>query len=219
MQGYAMNKQKSIERRLEQAILEGRWKLFEHLPAERALAEEFAVNRSTLRSALSSLAGRGILETIHGSGSRVRALPGDVPRQDDLSDKVAAARLLVPPIMHACSMAIRPSQILGLERILPVVGTSLRNNDTKTFVQAQLQFFMEAAGVIGSTSVSAALSACMPRGKALVRLFCLCSLPEKERLFAHLARILSAMRHADAKEAAAAAQAYFSTLQSLEPRS
>ena len=70
-----MNKQKAIEQKLEQALLEGRWKLFERLPSERVLAEEFSVNRTTLRAALSSLAGRGILETIHGSGTRVRALP------------------------------------------------------------------------------------------------------------------------------------------------
>lgn len=67
-----MNKQKLIEQRLEQYLMEGRWKLFERLPAERQLAGELGVNRTTLRSALSALAGRGILETVHGSGTRVR---------------------------------------------------------------------------------------------------------------------------------------------------
>ena len=155
-----MSKQKFIEQELEQALLEGRWKLFERLPSERVLAEEFSVNRTTLRAALSSLAGRGILETIHGSGTRVRALPAGHPSQSDLEDRLNASLLLVPSIMHACSLGIKPSQIISLERILPVAGTALRNGDTKTFVQTQMQFFMEAARFIGNNSVNSALAAC-----------------------------------------------------------
>lgn len=210
-----MSKQKFIEQELEQALLSGRWKLFERLPSERALAEEFSVNRTTLRAALSALAGRGILETVHGSGSRVRALPAGHPTQSDLADKLNASILLIPSIMQACSLAIRPSQILCLERILPIVGTALRNGDTKTFVQAQVQFFMEAARFIGNSSINAALSACLPEGKSLIRLYSSCSLHDSENIFSHLARILSAMRHADAQDAASAARDYFSALQTL----
>ncbi|MBQ4615361.1 MAG: FadR family transcriptional regulator [Mailhella sp.] len=210
-----MNKQKLIEQKLEQALLEGRWKLFERLPSERLLADEFAVNRTTLRAALSALSGRGILETIHGSGTRVRALPAGYTAPSDLADKLSASLLLIPSIMHACSLSIKPSQIICLERILPVAGTALRNNDTKTFVQAQVQFFMEAASFVGNSSVSAALIACLPEGKSLVRLYASCDLHENETLFSSLARILSAMRHADAQEAYSATQAYFSSLQKL----
>ena len=210
-----MSKQKFIEQELEQALLDGRWKLFERLPSERALAEEFSVNRTTLRAALSALAGRGILETVHGSGSRVRALPAGHPAQSDLADKLRASILLIPSIMHACSLAIKPSQILRLERILPIVGTALRNGDTKTFVQTQVQFFMEAARFIGNSSINAALSACLPEGKSLIRLYSSCDLHDSENIFSHLARILSAMRHADAQDAASAARDYFSALQTL----
>ena len=48
-----------------------------------------------------------------------------------------------------------------------------------------------------------------------MRLYSSCDLHDSETLFAHMARILSAMRHADAQEAASAAQAYFSSLQKL----
>lgn len=211
----AMSKQKFIEQELEQALLEGRWKLFERLPSERVLAEEFSVNRTTLRAALSALAGRGILETVHGSGTRVRALPAGHPAQSNFADRLSASILLIPAIMQACSLAIKPSQILSLERILPVVGTALRNGDTKTFVQAQVQFFMEAARFVGNSSVNAALSACLPEGKSLMRLYASCDLHDSETIFSHLARILNAMRHADAQDAASAAQDYFSALQKL----
>ena len=213
-----MNKQKAIEQKLEQALLEGRWKLFERLPSERMLAEEFSVNRTTLRAALSSLAGRGILETIHGSGTRVRALPAGHPSQSDLEDRLNASLLLVPSIMHACSLGIKPSQIISLERILPVAGTALRNGDTKTFVQTQMQFFMEAARFIGNNSVNSALAACLPEGKSLMKLYASCDLHDSETLFSHLARILGAMRHADAQEAASATLAYFTSLQKLSEK-
>jgi DNA-binding FadR family transcriptional regulator len=214
MADFHMNKQKLIEQQIEQALLDGRWKLFERLPAERLLAEEYSVNRTTLRAALSALAGRGILETVHGSGTRVRALPSG-QSMTDMTDKVSASLLLIPSIMRACSLVIKPSQIISLERILPVAGTALRNNDTKTYVQAQIQFFMEAARFVGSGSVNAALSACLPDGRQLMKLFDSCGLHDNEALFAQLARILSSMRHADAEETVLATQAYFTTIKEL----
>ena len=213
-----MSKQKLIEQKLEQSLLEGRWKLFERLPSERLLAAEFSVNRTTLRAALSALAGRGILETIHGSGTRVRSLPAGHPAQSDLDDKLSASILLVPSIMQACSLVIKPSQIISLERILPIAGTALRNGDTKSFVQAQVQFFMDTARFIGNSSLNAALSACMPEGKSLMKLYGACEQHESEQLFSHLAHILSAMRHADAHEAASAARDYFTALQKLSKK-
>lgn len=67
-----MNKQKLIEQHLEQALMEGRWKLFERLPAERRLAEEMHVNRTTLRAAISALAGRSIRRSAPFSTGSVR---------------------------------------------------------------------------------------------------------------------------------------------------
>lgn len=55
-----MDKRESIEERVEHALIEGRWGLFDHLPSERGLAEEFGVNRATLRAALRALAARDI---------------------------------------------------------------------------------------------------------------------------------------------------------------
>lgn len=214
-----MSKQKMIEQQLEQALMEGRWKLFERLPAERQLAEELHVNRTTLRAAISALAGRGILETTHGSGTRVRALPSEHPAQCPLIDRIDASLLIIPSIIRASSLVIRPSQVLRLERILPVAGTALRNDDIKAFAQANIQFFMEAARFINNASVSSALAACLPDGKSLIRLFNACDLQQKEQAFAHLARILSAVRHADAADAEAAAEAYFSTLRTLTENS
>lgn len=210
-----ISKQKQIERQLERMLVEGRWKLYERLPPERQLAETFKVNRNTVRGALSALAGRGLLETVHGSGTRVRALPAENPDPFPLADRIHASLLLVPSIIHGSSLVIRPSQILRLERLLPVAGAALRNDDIKGFAQAQERFFVEATHFISNESINAALAACLPSTRALARLLSSCGLQENEGLFAHLARILSAMRHADADEASGAARAYFTFLQKL----
>ena len=64
-----MTKQELAEKYIEEALLRGRWKLSERLPAERELAVELGVNRGTLRAALQTLTGKGILETVHGRGT------------------------------------------------------------------------------------------------------------------------------------------------------
>ena len=210
-----MSKQKVIEQCLTRAVADGRWKLFERIPPERILAEELGVNRTTLRAAIIALAARGIFETRHGSGTYVRALPSDDIGSSTLREKLDACLLLVPSILRSCAMCIRPSQLLELERIFPVAGMALRNDDMHGFVQAQMQFFMEISQIIGNESINASMAACLPDGKSLLHLLKNCGLTVKEGVFAHLAGMLSALRHADAEEAMAAAGAYFANLKSM----
>ena len=101
-----MDKQECIERQLESALLEGRWGVFERLPSERGLAEAFGVNRATVRAALRALAGRGILETRRGSGTVVRALPGDAGRSRIISPRSASSCRLWWP--RPCPPCPRP---------------------------------------------------------------------------------------------------------------
>ena len=79
----------NAENPLEHALLQGRWSLFERLPAERHLAEELGVSRATLRTALSTLVGKGILETRRNKGTFVRALPCN-PGAASLADSLRA---------------------------------------------------------------------------------------------------------------------------------
>ena len=193
-----MDKQECIERQLESALLEGRWGVFERLPSERGLAEAFGVNRATVRAALRALAGRGILETRRGSGTVVRALPGDARHAaGTFADYLAAFRILMPPLVAASLPAVSPSVILELERLLPSAGASLRNGDMKTFIQAQIRFFSILIRVLGNPRLEDAASRVLPDGLALARLLQECTLPQCENVFAQLARLLSALRHAD----------------------
>ena len=60
-----------------------------------------------------------------------------------------------------------------------------------------------------------ALTDCLPDSKTLAQLCAACTLQENESVFARLARILSALRHADAQDAQTSTRDYFCTLQNL----
>jgi GntR family transcriptional regulator, transcriptional repressor for pyruvate dehydrogenase complex len=62
-----------VERKLERRILSGQWEQGYKLPSEGKFCEEFGVSRTVVREALRELRGRGIIETINGSGSYVAA--------------------------------------------------------------------------------------------------------------------------------------------------
>jgi GntR family transcriptional repressor for pyruvate dehydrogenase complex len=78
--GDEVNKHKPIERvqrlkvadsvaeQLERLILDGNYEVGEKLPAERALAEEFGVGRSSMREAIRTVESYGLLRTDHGIG-------------------------------------------------------------------------------------------------------------------------------------------------------
>lgn len=57
--------------RVRSAILRGEISVGTDLPGERSLAEELGVSRLTLRSALARLETEGLVQSVHGSGTRV----------------------------------------------------------------------------------------------------------------------------------------------------
>lgn len=62
-----------ISERLIGYVRDGTWKPGDRLPSERDLSQALGVSRPTLREALASLQLAGIVETRHGSGTRVTA--------------------------------------------------------------------------------------------------------------------------------------------------
>lgn len=56
---------------LERAILRGEYAVGERLPAERKLCEQLGVSRSVVREAIGRLASAGLVQSRHGSGTRV----------------------------------------------------------------------------------------------------------------------------------------------------
>ena len=65
----ATRRVQTIARRLEQAILDGKFLPRERLPAERTLAERWKVSRNTVREAIAQLVARGLLVRLQGDGT------------------------------------------------------------------------------------------------------------------------------------------------------
>jgi GntR family transcriptional repressor for pyruvate dehydrogenase complex len=64
----------AIAVQLRDAILDGRFKAGEKLPPERELAEEFAVNRTSIREAIKILEGLRLVTVRQGNGATVQPL-------------------------------------------------------------------------------------------------------------------------------------------------
>lgn len=208
-----MGKQELVEQRIEQDLLRGRWKPLEHLPPERQFAVEMGVDRGTLRAALRSLVGRGVLETLRGSGTIVKSIPDSPSEQGGtFRQRLHGFGLFMPSLVSACVGRISPLQILELERLLPMGGLALRGGDARSFVQMQLRFFVELIKVVDNPVVAKVASPLLPEARHLTRLLHGCTLPQREVLFAALARLLSALRHSNDEGARNATEDYAAEL-------
>ena len=118
---------------LTRLIDEGTFKLGGRLPAERELARQMQVSRSSLREALSTLELAGRVEIRLGSGVYVRAEPRNLaldsePGQTPPFD-VLRARLLVEP--EAAALAARQAdgnQIRAMEGAFARLAADMRSD-------------------------------------------------------------------------------------------
>jgi GntR family transcriptional regulator len=78
---------------LRRRITEHEWQTGEAIPAEPALAREYAVSRVTVRQALADLVKDDLLERRRGSGTYVRDLPRPLVHDLSLTTGALAARL------------------------------------------------------------------------------------------------------------------------------
>lgn len=88
-----MDQATQIAGRLEKAILAGEFGPGERLPSERDLSGRLGVSRGVVREALGRLASLGLIQSRHGSGTRVLA-------PDPRPVEVGFERLLTGPIFR-----------------------------------------------------------------------------------------------------------------------
>jgi DNA-binding FadR family transcriptional regulator len=98
----------------------GEWALGCKLPSETALAAELGVGRSTVREAISGLAGQGVLESRQGSGVFVIAL--DVAEEWD----VALRRASISSVLEARVAVETEAAVLAAGRRTPDDLRSMR---------------------------------------------------------------------------------------------
>jgi GntR family transcriptional repressor for pyruvate dehydrogenase complex len=68
----------AIVQRVVQMIGDGEWKAGDRLPSQRQLAQELGVSMASLREALQTLQGMGVLELRHGQGTFVCHDPSQI---------------------------------------------------------------------------------------------------------------------------------------------
>jgi DNA-binding FadR family transcriptional regulator len=105
------------------------------LPAERDLARQFGVSRTTVREALLALEIRGLVEVRTGSGAFVT--PNDERAASSHATKdtgagpfelLAARKLFEPPVAAAAALSITEAELAALRATLPLIETRRRDH-------------------------------------------------------------------------------------------
>jgi GntR family transcriptional repressor for pyruvate dehydrogenase complex len=116
-----------VRDRLLDKIQDGTLKAGESLPPERKMAEELGVSRHTLRQALSSLEGLGLIEIRHGSGIYVTGSASDdavvrvaeaiIDREGSIAKIVEVRRALEPGIARLAAERRTEENLRTLEPV------------------------------------------------------------------------------------------------------
>jgi len=147
-----MNASQNVEKMIEEKILSGEWDAGIKLPAEGAMVKEFGVSRTAVREALRELRGRGLVETVNGSGSFVT---GANLGQLTSSFKVYSVLLNDPKEVSdllqlrsavegeaAASLAVNKGD-KRMDAVLQVLEDMKIAEDKEQFAQLDLQFHVE----------------------------------------------------------------------------
>lgn len=147
-------------------VASGTYAVGRRLPAERALCEELAVARGTLRKALSELAGLGVLEIRPNSGIYVRGLPRAalskkvVPPDFDrvsLSDIVEARKAIELTAARQAAARITAAQVKKLADLVARMAEAI--DDIPRFLELDLRFHQAMVRASGNAVLATAFEA------------------------------------------------------------
>jgi len=100
--------------RIRLLVLDGRVPLGTRLPAERELAAQLELSRTTVSAAYAELRSAGYLESLRGSGSVAR-LPGRAPVEPEpLSGLLDFSVACPPAVPHVAEAAVRAASLVPL---------------------------------------------------------------------------------------------------------
>jgi DNA-binding FadR family transcriptional regulator len=133
-----------IAHQLRDAILDGRFAPGTRLPPERELAEEFNVNRTSIREALKVLEGLGLVSVRQGDGATVQplidasfdVLPAMIFHGGKIDgDLLAEMSEVIMPLL--CEMArlaierVRPAQLDALRALQSAIADESRGREER----------------------------------------------------------------------------------------
>lgn len=137
-----------VVRRIRGMIDDGELTPGTRLPAERELAVRFGVARGSLRTALRTLQGMGVIESRHGSGTYVPSGPPRLPAQGlsliaavhrvDAQALYDARSVLEVAVAGLAAQNATPAQVAVLGRDADAMMASL--DDAETYWQHDIAF-------------------------------------------------------------------------------
>ncbi len=129
------------------------------MPSERALMDRFEVGRPAVREALQSMANKGLITISHGERSRVNELTADIAfnQLDDIAKLLLDAEPAnldhlkqVRKILEAGTVKIAAEKATAKDVIeLRALVAKQREHigDTRSFIQADIEFHLKIADV------------------------------------------------------------------------
>ncbi|HKI80155.1 MAG TPA: FadR/GntR family transcriptional regulator [Pseudodesulfovibrio sp.] len=146
-----------IVNQIREMIDHGRLKPGDRLPAERKLAEQFGVSRTTVREGIKILSESGLLASRQGAGTFV-SRPDDVARggllidailagNHDLQDVFEVRKMLEPEIAALAARSGSPDAKTRLEAILMEQEQAINSGDSGAGIDQRFhQALAEASG-------------------------------------------------------------------------
>ncbi|MBN9140607.1 MAG: FadR family transcriptional regulator [Micrococcales bacterium] len=200
---------------LLERIRSAEWALGARLPGETTLAPQLGVGRSTVREAIRRLAGRGVLESRHGSGVYVIAL--DVPEEWDAVVRradivtVLEARLAIEVQAAALAAARRtPAELRGLRRALELRAGA--DDDVEALVDADIALHRAVVAAAHNLVLLGLFDGLTPRvRRAMIEMLRMRPLPRDDDQHAHEA-LVDAVGDRDPGRATAASRTHLEAL-------
>lgn len=215
-------------------IAAGIYEVGERLPAERELAAQHRVSRTTVREALTALEAQGLVEVMVGSGVYVRAVPtvGDVAVSLDVGPfELTEARMLIESEVAALAAALvtdaeleeMDALVRAIEdgnrrgdgedadrRLHLAIARATRNNALQSVVESLWKLrdsSPQCVALFRSSRLQGNLPVVAEHAAIVNALRARDSVAAREAMRAHMSRVLSYLLDASEQEALADAQA------------
>ena len=155
-----------VTAQLERMILNGELAIGEFLPAERRLSVQLGVSRSVVREALGRLSSVGLLESRHGSGTRVAVPTGRqiamgyerlLKNSDARLDDLVVVRIALETTIAGLAAAARTDAHLAKLEVVQRILASPRRS-LAAHVKADLEFHAVLAEATGNRFFSLVLA-------------------------------------------------------------
>jgi len=203
-----------IVEQIEGAIMKGKLKPGDQLPAERELAEQFGVSRTAVREAIKALREKGLVEAFSGRGTFITNGTAQVIRQslgrltkfgrpDGLAQLAEVRGILEPEISALAAVRIEPQHISALREAVGIMDRSLE--DPIGYIEADLDFHLTLAEAADNPLILSLIdSIVVLLREQRLRIFNVDGGPQRGQY--HHKRILEAIEQRDADGARAAMQ-------------